>query len=537
MADEANGLPYNSGNSSGIGAVYFDKTVEPLRQLNENLKTLDTADDFYKMQKLKELQDAKKAKLASDITKDLSADYKGAMPEDIEQVFKPKMQELQQRYANVVKRLGGNNSNITKDPEYLQIRADINALKGGIQESSEHNKIFTADAAAYRAKPENYDDASLVDMAKGRVAGLDGRGQIITANGGTFLKPKVASFTSEALKNSDNIGKYIYDVRESEYPNDNGEIIKTESKVVNPDKLRSYVRGDLANYQRAKQVDIEFNQLPPQTQAVYALAEQQFPNLGTAKEQYAYDVHKNLFGNTRKSGITDYTPEAKEKAKQKDAEDKALYLYDVANGILTGNLDYAANVSKDASGNRTLNNLAVNAGEMTSLDLKNMNYGTYDDPNNGLQPDKIVSVSVNASNPQFVKLKTLKTVSDNAGDATKPDYKIVDKSEFPEVLFNSNFGAGAYQLVKKSAAKRGHVSATGAIVTPPMVLKTGATKPLDNPTIGDNGIVYPKKDAKQAAKNKVIEGKTMPTDATPKYSKKTGLLIGYELPDGTKFKF
>ncbi len=30
MAQEANGLPYNSGNPTGIGAVYFKQTEDPL---------------------------------------------------------------------------------------------------------------------------------------------------------------------------------------------------------------------------------------------------------------------------------------------------------------------------------------------------------------------------------------------------------------------------------------------------------------------------------------------------------------------------
>lgn len=38
-------------------------------------------------------------------------------------------------------------------------------------------------------------------------------------------------------------------------------------------------------------------------------------------------------------------------------------------------------------------------------------------------------------------------------------------------------------------------------------------------------------------KTKVVDGFTIPANATPKYGAKTGKLIGYELPDGTKFKF
>ena len=41
---------------------------------------------------------------------------------------------------------------------------------------------------------------------------------------------------------------------------------------------------------------------------------------------------------------------------------------------------------------------------------------------------------------------------------------------------------------------------------------------------------------KEVQKEKVVNGVKMPFNATPKYSKQTGKLMGYELPDGTKFK-
>ncbi len=44
------------------------------------------------------------------------------------------------------------------------------------------------------------------------------------------------------------------------------------------------------------------------------------------------------------------------------------------------------------------------------------------------------------------------------------------------------------------------------------------------------------KPKKEVQKEKVVNGVKMPFNATPKYSKQTGKLMGYELPDGTKFK-
>ena len=44
------------------------------------------------------------------------------------------------------------------------------------------------------------------------------------------------------------------------------------------------------------------------------------------------------------------------------------------------------------------------------------------------------------------------------------------------------------------------------------------------------------KPKKEVQKEKIVNGVKMPFNATPKYSKQTGKLMGYELPDGTKFK-
>lgn len=44
------------------------------------------------------------------------------------------------------------------------------------------------------------------------------------------------------------------------------------------------------------------------------------------------------------------------------------------------------------------------------------------------------------------------------------------------------------------------------------------------------------KPKKEVQKEKIVNGVKMPFNATPKYSKQSGKLIGYEMPDGTKFK-
>lgn len=487
-------LPYNSTDNSGIGNTIFPETIEPLRQHNANLKELDTSDDFWKMWKLKELDYARKAKLASDITKDLSVNPDGALPEDIQNVFIPKMQDMRDRYAKIVQRVGGNNPALTRDPEYLQLMADKNALTGQVLQSKEHNKILTSDATRYNTKPEDWGDESLGLMAKARTLPLADRQKLITDNGGTFLKPVTTSYTADVLKNADNIAKTAYDIKKGSIEDKAGAVRDYETKTLNPDKLRAYVQGDLANFKKAKQVDAEFAQLNPQTQQVYNLAAQQYPDKGTAKEQYAYDVHRNLLGSTNTSKISDYTPERKEAAKDKKENDEALYLYDVANGILTGNMDYAANATKDANGNKFLttrgaNGGAENAGDFVSLDLKNMNYGTMQSDEGKTIPNKIISVTINPNTPNLVKLKMID------GDKT------VDKTEFPEVLFNSNYGAGGYQKVKKAAEKRGNLQGN-AIVTQPIQYKTGATAPVDA-TVSSEGVAYPK--PKQIAKTQATE--------------------------------
>lgn len=466
MAQEAGGLPYYSGNQSGVGAVYFDKTIDPLALHLKNVETLDTGDDFWKAWKLKEVADQKRAKLAEDITKDLTANPEGAMPEDIQNVFIPKMKEIRDRYAKIVTRLGGDNVALTRDPEYLQLMADKNSLTGLIEQSKEDNKLFTAEAAAYRANPDKFSEESLSNMGVGRTLPMDKRREFIAQNNGTFLRSVTPSFTTNALDKVKDLKGTIYDKRAVEYVDADGTIKQSETEVVNPTKLRGFVKGYLANFPNLKAVQQEFALQSPSTQEVYLKAAQEFPQNGNPLEQYAYDVFKNPLGQTQKNLISGFSPEAQERAKGKAKEDEALYLYDLANGILSRNLDYAANISKDATGKQYLINdptKGQNTGDLISLDLKNLKYGTRPvEKKDALGEvigtdyvdDRIISVTVPPTG-NMVKLKTL------GGEQN------VSKDEFLEVVFNSNYPeAKGIELVKKSAQRRGNVTSSGAVKTP-----------------------------------------------------------------------
>jgi len=168
MAQEANGLPYQSGNQSGVGAVYFDKTIEPLALHLQNLKELDGGDDFWKMQKLKQAEDAQKAKLAEDIVKDLAVNPNGAMSEDIENIIKPSIASVTEKYKNIVAKYGGDMAKISRSPEYQALRGELNDIKGTIYSSSDNSKNILKWASEY--DPAKYDPQSLANIGELRSA-------------------------------------------------------------------------------------------------------------------------------------------------------------------------------------------------------------------------------------------------------------------------------------------------------------------------------------------------------------------------------
>jgi hypothetical protein len=463
MAREANGLPYNATNPQNVGAVYFDQTVEPLVQHNANLKALDTSDDFWKMWKLKEADANKKAKIAEGITRDLTVDYKGALPEDIEGVFKPQMNDILNRYAGVVKRLGGNNANLTRDPEYLKIRADINGLKGGIQTSTEHNKILTSDANAYVANPDKYEDESLTGLALGRTKPFDERNALISANGGTFLRVKQPNLEKELQTSLANFAPHIYNVKETPKEMD-GKMFTEKISTVDDGKLLANSRSFVLNSRGS--VDKVWDNLPPQDQAHYADAANILSNATgdqvDPKTYYVYDWFKNKLGRKEELEGGSVTPERSEAAKEKEEQKSATAMYKLVNAVSELNPEVFAK-GKDG------NPIRDHEGKYISTDMSGLVVGTRQvekaDGTKETVPDRITGVRVDPANPNIFEIRTDK---DAADDQTGEVFsKKLTRDELVYTIAISNFKDAATGLnrFQKAAKEFKDVSGTGIINT------------------------------------------------------------------------
>lgn len=124
-------------------------------------------------------------------------------------------------------------------------------------------------------------------------------------------------------------------------------------------------------------------------------------------------------------------------------------------------------------------------------------------------------------------------VANITGNANELQSKIVAKlDEFPvmnasDAIFIAKANGASDKAIEATNKNYGAYSGGGIVDVTKINKQT-------TPEKRDIGQAIPKVEVK---KEQFIDGKKIPANATPKYSKTTGKLIGYELSNGEKFKF
>jgi len=153
-------------NPSGVGAVIFDSTVDPLQAHFKNLELADQA-----LQRNRQAQQ-QKTKMLYDLVGDLDPNVKGIMDTDAE-YFRQRGRDLQDAISAMYKM--GDPSN----PAFVQLYSKAEGLKKAMEidaQSSAAQKQIMMDAVKeYQQNPDKYDDASLQNLAKYRSAAFNDR--------------------------------------------------------------------------------------------------------------------------------------------------------------------------------------------------------------------------------------------------------------------------------------------------------------------------------------------------------------------------
>ncbi len=518
MAQEANGLPYASNNQTGTGAVYFNNGF--LDQHNKNLDML-TDDPFIKHYRVLEAEEQKKAraaKMVEDITKDLSVDYKGAMPEDIKGTIEPLRAEILSDYGKLLSS-GVQANNIQRNPEYQKILAKVNGLKSVAQQSAEWNKAITTQAGDYAKDPSKYNDNFASDVAGFRLLTPEQKAQAFTKSGGIFLQSQLPNLQKQIDDTWQASKDTIYDIDEK-VKEVNGVRQSVKEKKLNDDKVWALSSGFALN--NATNVDRVFNALPPLKQQHYADAanvlSQAKGQTVSPKDLFVYESFKPKAGDTREVGDVAFTPERNEKAGERIKQEKANGLYDAINAIAEGNPDAFV---KTYDGKTAMVN-----GKFISTNLNGLGYGTrqiqYATEQKDAKgqpilatstvPNTIISVAYNPATPDLLYLRT---DEDAAKDPTGREFGTkVPKAQFAYQLFNNNYkdAAEAYTYLQKAAGRKERNDVTGqGVVNPNQTTSTG--KMVTNNVVSQyqpegltgEGVPVGKKQVIESQKNTVKE--------------------------------
>lgn len=209
MAQEANGLPYQSENPTGVGAVYFDKTVDPLEAHLDSLKLWN--ENEQKKQAVKLHQQA----LTNALVKDVDLNPDGALVQHIPEL-QQMGQQIHENLAGLIGKYGSDLSSPSAQMEYQkQVAIPMLKYKSMVDASKNAGaQLLNAQTEAYK-KDSNADLGHLNStIAQYRLLGLSDAvgakgqallGSMIVPQQGDILGLSQALLKSQASETSQTV--------------------------------------------------------------------------------------------------------------------------------------------------------------------------------------------------------------------------------------------------------------------------------------------------------------------------------------------
>lgn len=557
-------IAYNRGGGGGIGAVIFDKpSIDPLEALNLTIQREQQAEQQKAANQERQLN--RTYQMLKDIDFDVSGvyDYDLPMFRERTEALNKKAGQVLQKYANKPELQGEFLNEWQRD-----IRGEYNDLKLLMEESKSDKETVAKALQLYAANPQKYDEG--VDAAVAQI-------NLLPVGGRTKDGLSRKQLAMGALKPSFNENKYIadwvskidYDQEVEEKTGAGGSKKAYTTKFIPIERVYNNAQQLYGGNKYFKEnVDGEFDALlnsqdpADKVLAQHYIDKAQEVSQSTGLAYSPMDIYvaekkvAPLIGQQASvKGLLGRAPQPKSEA---SAQGKAKQMQDQANLMYRYWTDFSKG---DAN---TINNLVTENAVVKNPDGSySASFATewqapadfYVEGGKTVRVDnnKVLDLRLFPDGTMRVKTTASAIKNDIAketkGDVVKnPEYMVVSP-KYLQSIMNANGGKiygglpayekakGEYEKVNRQVSdvrKEGR-PIVGKLVTD----KSGQTYiPAD---VDNNGKPITAKGAMKqkvdTPKTKVVEGFTMPENAIPKYGAKTGKLIGYELPDGTKFKF
>lgn len=483
MAQEASGNPYYSQNPTGAGAVYFDKTVDPLQVHLQGL------DDYGRRQAEDRALKQQKLGLGYKMLGDLNPDIKGIMDTDAD-YFKGKLQELQDSTAKLYA-----SGAPVDSPEFQKQYAQLQYLKKAIETDAQSSGAQKAQLFSLQntvaQNPDKYDvDKWNKALATYRMSDLPTRSQYNLANGVVAIPNDLTGLIDDTWGKTRESAKTITETPVEQ----GGRAFTKSSETYDPKQLLGLSQGFAADYKNGKSIDRAWDGLTPDEKLMFVdgakLAEQTFGEPVDPKTYYVFKQFQNRAGSKQTMQGGAFTPERTQRAEGQDERDAAEAAYAVINGIRELNPEVFDNASLGENG-FTVKTLGDNYAISTKL--QGSNYGVRQKasvPNAEGKvsyetvPNKIIAMRINPTDPSVIEIRTEAdaiaeakgTTEDAQGNVVTPaaTWRKVPATQFETVWFSSNFkdAPTGIQRMKEAAKKYGDVNKEG-IVNPTQTRSVG----------------------------------------------------------------
>lgn len=498
MAREAGGLPYQGGNTSGVGAVYLDNgnTPSPLELQLEQLKASDV--EYQRQQRAKAEQD----KITQGLIADINPDTKGILESDVP-FFQEKLKGLQSKTQEYLAMPNG----VEKNKKFAELQFEKKQIETWAQGSVGDKLSLAVGAKALADDQDGKLDAETWQQKAARLRStpLDQR-----TERGFVPQPKPLTFDQ-------NMQVFLKDKKQSTSStpySKSGMIGMEKITEYTPDQLKVYANEVVSSPKSSQSAIDYYNSLPDVEKQVYAnVAGVNGNPVAEAVKAYiqsqqgkSRDITGYKESTERREAIKDQY-EQRQEARTADKEQQG-YKYNIERlyAVMNNNPDVWGEVNPKISNTQMVGSVPMPSGEKTTYVLGGTSLG-----------DAIVQVMTKDG------LKPTKIPNKILGFKQLPNGEIRVMTTKAQVLQNMGQGDGTQAMTEDI------IDQMSAGEKDPTKAREGYRKAMKELGLySDNGVVkiqQPMQTQPKSTKMVTIKGKEYSEEAVAKKAKDSGMTV------------